>query len=53
MTVPLLEWADMSWIDGIWGLTEDQWIYVGFMGSALAWVVVLTVWYMRTRTKPQ
>jgi hypothetical protein len=41
----------MSWIDGVMGLTEDQWIYVGFMGSALAWLVVLTVWYMRTRTK--
>ena len=47
----LLEWAAMSWIDGILSLTEDQWIYIGFMGSALAWVVVLTVWYMRTRTK--
>ena len=33
----------MSWMDGILGLTEDQWIYVGFMGSALAWTVVLTV----------
>ncbi|MEO6307134.1 MAG: hypothetical protein ABIO96_10145 [Nitrospiraceae bacterium] len=51
LIVPLLEWAAMSWIDGVMGLTEDQWTVVGFMGSALAWIVVLTVWYMRTRTK--
>jgi hypothetical protein len=41
----------MDWIDGILGLTEDQWITVGFMSSALTWIVVLTVWYRRTRTK--
>jgi hypothetical protein len=41
----LLEWAAMSWIDGIWGLTEGQWVTVGFMSSALA------VWHMRTRAK--
>jgi hypothetical protein len=43
----------MSWIDGLLGLTEDQWITVGFMSSALTWIVVLVVWYMRTRPKPK
>jgi hypothetical protein len=43
----------MNWIDAISSLTEDQWIYVGFMGSALAWFIVLTVWYMRTKAKSQ
>jgi len=51
LTVPLLEWAAMSWIDGVLGLTEDQWITVGFMSSALAWFIVLVVWYIRTRPK--
>ncbi len=33
----------MNWIDTILGLTGDQWIVVGLMGSALAWFVVLGV----------
>ena len=41
----------MSWIDGVMGLTEDQWITVGFMSSALTWLIVLVVWYRRTRPK--
>ena len=51
LTVPLLEWAVMSWIDGVLGLTGDQWIKVGVLGSGLAWVIVLVVWYMLTRPK--
>jgi len=43
--------AAMSWIDGVLGLTEDQWIKVGVLGSGLAWSIVLVVWYMRTRPK--
>jgi len=43
--------AAMSWIDGVMGLTEDQWTKVGFFGSGLAWFIVLVVWYMRTRPK--
>jgi hypothetical protein len=41
----------MDWIDTVLHLTGDQWIVVGFMGSALAWAVVLVVWYKRTKTK--
>ena len=41
----------MSWIDGVLGLTEDQWIKVGVLGSGLAWAIVLVVWYMLTRPK--
>ena len=43
LTVPLLEWASMNWIDTILGLTRDQWIVIGLMGSAPAWFVVLGV----------
>lgn len=37
LTVPLLEWASMNWIDTTLGLTRDQWVVVGLMGSSLEW----------------
>jgi hypothetical protein len=40
-----------GWIDGLLALTEGQWVTVGFMSSALTWLIVLVVWYMRTRPK--
>ena len=33
----------MDWIDTLLGLTRDQWVVIGLMGSALAWFVVLGV----------
>ena len=39
----------MNWIDDLRGLTEGQWVTVGFMSSSLTWLIVLMVWYMRTR----
>ena len=33
----------MNWIDTRLGLTRDQWVVIGLMGSALAWFVVLGV----------
>ncbi len=42
----------MNWIDTILGLTGDQWIVVGLMGSALAWFVVL-VGFNRTKLNSQ
>ncbi|MEP6933221.1 MAG: hypothetical protein ABI988_04675 [Nitrospirota bacterium] len=41
----------MNWIDGVLGLTEGQWVTVVFMSSALTWLIVLVVWYRRTRPK--
>jgi hypothetical protein len=43
----------MNWIDEVSRMTGEQWLVVAMVGSALAWVVVLVVWFKRTNTKKQ